>query len=283
MMKNPLNMTTWTQCLSLYNEAFDIYDNYLTTQLGNPPLVNYNERVKFSFLERFHINFIVIQDLIPMVEEHAMKFLSLGLVLRGTLSDVINYRYLNKVLIKTNEARLSEEIQILDRNLVEAYGEMTRYEVILANRNVEPNVLKAALAYNNEILRRSFPDFFNENGDLKKDTEIRDPDFAKLTSRYIKFIHKKKHSIGTETGKMKFVNDTDSEIIGILYKYMSQLQHYSFIGTNFYKMDGFVQFNPHLTLLVLYHSVKVIKAIIADVKPHEPTEQALDQFIAQFL
>src|SRR5688572_25309907 len=98
-------MTTWTSCLDNYNSVFAIYDEYLITQLRNPNFATYNDRVKGSFLERFHINFLVIRDLIPVVQQHEMKFLSLGLVLRGTLSDVINYRYLNKVLIKKNADR----------------------------------------------------------------------------------------------------------------------------------------------------------------------------------
>lgn len=277
-------MTTWTECLNHYNNVFDIYHDYLNTHLGNPTLTSNNDRVKHSFLERFHINFIVIQDLIPMVQEHGMKFLSLALVLRGTLSDVINYRYLNKVLVKRNADRFSDEVKILDRSLVEAYEEMTGFEVKLANKDAEANVSNAALTANKQLVRNSFPTFFNDNGNIKRDEEIRDVDFAKLVSRYIKVIHKKKPPrISTESGKMKFVNDNDSEIIGILYKYMSQLQHYSFIATQFYKMDGFLQFNPHLTLLVLYHSIKTIRAIISDVHPHEPTEQAIDNFVTQFV
>jgi hypothetical protein len=277
-------MTTWAECLTHYNSAFDIFHDYLTTQLVNPNFETHNDRVKGSFLERFHINFIVIQDLIPMVQEHELKFLSLGLVLRGTLSDVINYRYLNKVLVKTNADRFSEEVKILDRDLVEAYGEMTGYEVRLANKDAEQTVIDAELTANKQLVRNSFPSFFNDNGIIKKDRDIRDANFAKLTSRYIKFIHKKKDvSTSTESGKMKFVNDSDSEIIGILYKYMSQLQHYSHLGTQFYKMEGFRQFNPHLTLLVLYHSIKTIRAIVSDIRPHQPTEQAFDNFLEQFV
>lgn len=276
-------MTTWPECLTHYNNAFDIYHEYLTTQLANPNFATHNDRVKGSFLERFHINFIVIQDLIPMVQEHGMKFLSLGLVLRGTLSDVINYRYLNKVLAKKGATRFSDEVEILDRDLVEAYGEMTNYEVKLANKDSEPNALNEALAANKQLVRNSFPTFFNDNGTIKKEGDIRDANFAKLASRYIEIIHKKKHRIGTESGKMKFVNDDYSEIIGILYKYLSQLQHYSYLGTKFYKMQGFLQFNPHLTLLVLYHSIKTIRAIISDIHPHQPTEQAFDTFLTQFV
>lgn len=280
-------MTTWTQCLDNYNSVLATYANYLRTQLGNPNFTDYNDRVKGSFLERFHINFDVIRDLIPLVQGHEMKFLSLGLVLRGTLSDVINYRYLNKVLIKTNNDRFGEEVKILDRDFVKAYGEMTSYEVKLANKDSEPDALNTALAANKQHQVDSFRSFFNDNGSMKNDGEIRDANFAKLTSRYIDFIHKEKNrnarAVSTETGKMKFVNDGDSEIIGILYKYLSQFQHYSNIGTQFYKMEDFRKLNPHFTLLVLYHAITVIKSIISDLHPHQPTEQELNDFLEQFV
>jgi hypothetical protein len=89
--------------------------------------------------------------------------------------------------------------------------------------------------------------------------------------------------LSTESGKMKFVNDCDSEIIGILYKYMSQFQHYSNIGTQFYKMEDFRRLNPHFTLLVLYHAIMVIRSIISDIHPHQETERALDNFLEQFV
>src|SRR5690606_32337264 len=122
------------------------------------------------------------------------------------LSDVINYRYLNKVLVKKDGDRFSEEVQVLDRDLVEAYGEMTSYEVKLANKNADQELLDVELETNKQLVRNSFPAFFSANGKIKKAEDIRNPEFAKLASRYIQIIHAKKSSVNTESGKMKFVN-----------------------------------------------------------------------------
>lgn len=279
-------MTTWANCIADYAAMFEAYSLYLNKHLGTPTLNTFNDKIKFSFLDRFYINFLNIQDMLVLVAEHEGKFLSLGLILRGVLSDVINYRYLNKVHDEHGPERFSEEVRILDRDFVNAYADMTGNEVKRANKGKSEDTIKEELSKNKATVLGHFKDFRNDQtGNIKGHDEIRNPEFAKYSLEYLKEIHKTNNppSLSTESGKMKFVHDDDAEVIAILYKYMSQLQHYSNIATNIYKMDGFVQFNPHLTLLVLYYSITTIKTIIHDIKPHESTENTFSNFIGKFV
>ncbi|HTF18145.1 MAG TPA: hypothetical protein VK658_08745 [Chryseolinea sp.] len=270
-------MTTWNQCQHHYDSIFETFQDYLETQIANVNANTIALGVQLAILQKFQINMICARDFIPYVSEDQKKFLSLGLVLRGIISDVINYRYLNKVRTSVGLDEFEIESKVLDRDFVEAYGKMIGQEAILASADQETKTAIAA-SFQNQF------GALHVDNKLMTGTQIRNSETFKANmSAYLQTINKPDLHYAREAGKLQFVVDDDSSIIEILYKYLSQLQHFSLIGRKMYTMDGFLDFNPHITLLTLFLMAKVIRQIALDVAPHQPTLTALDTFINAFV
>src|SRR5690606_31997140 len=90
-------MTTWNQCSAYYTKVFDSLQAYTSNNLKQVKDDSIRKNISVHILEKIHINLINCLDILPKVEKHPLNFLSLGLILRGMLSDLINYRYLDFV------------------------------------------------------------------------------------------------------------------------------------------------------------------------------------------
>lgn len=252
-------MVTWNDNLKFYTKTFDVLHDYLNAKVtGATPVDTVLKSLSVQMVEKLHINLIVCIDLIPMVAEHSEKFLPYGLVLRGMVSDIINYRYLLQVNEVAGQDVFENEVRVLDLSFVKAYQSFIESEKKLGGADAEMGKII------NEKFKEGFKEFFNGD-DLIKEKELRTDEMMKPIRDYIKEAGLVNPNISQESGKLEFIKDKNIEQLKITYKYLSQLQHFSSQAHHFYKTENYQNFNPHFSLLVIFVTIKALVPIIKNV------------------
>lgn len=121
-------MTTWSQCTDYHHKVFDAIQAYTTTNFKNIKDDTVAKNISIHLLEKIHINLLNCIDLLPKVQKHPLNFLSLGLIIRGMLSDVIQHRYLTMVHDRIGNTDFENEIKVLDLDFVRNYEGMVENE-----------------------------------------------------------------------------------------------------------------------------------------------------------
>ena len=264
-------MTTWNQCITYYEKLFDTIQLYAKTNLKEAKTDTVLKTIGLHFLEKLHINLINCIDALRKVERHPLNFLSLGLLLRGMLSDIINYRYLRQVYSVIGPSDFETEVQVLELDFVRAYKRMVDNEKQMAKGDKEMEKLIEG------TFQKNFSEFY-KGGELKGEADFRSREFWNKIHEYLKNIDVDETlRISTEAVKMKFIRDQHAERIQILYTYLSQLQHFSGRAYNFYKSKEFSDFNPHFTLMLLFFADLVLISIVGDLSNDEKTLTDLGQ------
>lgn len=234
--------------------------------------------VLLTGLRKFQINIYGIRDFIEHVYMDNDRFLSLGLMLRGALSDAINMRYLNSVREKLGSKEMCIETAVLDRDFIEAYERIIDNEIHYAKANAEQ---KKEIK---DKFHKRYKSLYN-GSTIKTKQEVRsESELPEKMKAYLKDALKDETlNYSTEAGKIKFVQDDDLALIEILYKYLSQLQHFSFLSRKVYSDVDFNARNPHMALLVLYYMVKEILKIMPEVAAHKETSDFFEDFVKMFV
>jgi len=270
-------MTTWQQNIKYYEQTFDVIHKYLSTNSRDVALDSVLKQVSVQMVEKLHINMIVCIDLLPMVEDKPMKFLPYGLVLRGMVSDLINYRYLRQVLDVAGKDVFENEVKILDHDFVSAYKAIVESEKKLSGADEDMKKLM------DNKLKETFPDFYKGDVFINKNI-LRTEEMMKPLRDFIEAKFEDKNlNLGSEAGKLKFIIDNNIEQLKIVYRYLSQLQHFSSHSYPFYKLKEYQIFNPHFSLLVLFLIISTLIQIINDLSADKNTIEILDGFAAEIL
>lgn len=262
-------MITWEQNIKYYTQTFDVMHEYLNTKTKDVALDTVLKNVSVQMAEKLHINMIMCLDLLPMVADKPMKFLPYGLVLRGIVSDLINYRYLRQVLDVAGKDVFENEVKILDLDFVSAYKAVVESEKKLGGADDEMKKTMDAK------LKETFTGFYDGNS-LIKEKDLRTDAMMKPLRDFIDSkLEDKNINLGSEAGKLKFIVDNNIEQLKIAYKYLSQLQHFSSRSYTFYKLKEYQDFNPHFSLLVLFVIITALVPIFKDLAPDEKTIEIL--------
>lgn len=263
-------MINWETTIKHTEQMFDAMHEYGKTVLVGQ---EYNTKVRqasVSIMEKFHINIINALDLMRKCDENKMHFLSLGLILRGMISDIINYRYLKTIQTDVGGEFFDTELQVLDLDFAKAYQKFLLVE------NEGAGITAEDIVKDNQIFRERFSDLI-EGENLKTISQIRTNEFKESVKLYCELVGiPATTNITSEAGKMDFVVDSNQKQIQITYKLLSQLQHFSSRANIFYKHKAFTDGNALVTIIVMKCCRDVLKNIIADLKQHDPTQQQLD-------
>jgi hypothetical protein len=264
-------MVKWEHNIEYFKRTFDVLHTYLGSKVtGSTPLDSLLKQFSVQMIEKIHINLITCIDFLPMVEDRPIKFLSFGLVLRGMVSDLINYCYLRQVLTVAGKDVFENELKILDLDFVKAYRTFVDSEKKLGGADAEMQELM------DNKFKESFKDFYN-GVVLMKEKEFRTEEMMKPLRDFMdsKGIDKTAN-LSTEAGKLTFIVSKNIDQLRIVYKYLSQLQHFSSRAFMFYKEKAYQDFNPYFSLLVLF---VVINAAVPIVRDLSPDEQAMENLV----
>lgn len=263
-------MVTWQQNQKYYESTFDVLHSYLNSKMKGVAMDTMLKRLSTQMVEKIHINLITCIDMIPMVEKNPMKFLSYGLVLRGMVSDLINYHYLRQVYEIAGKDILENEVKVLDLDFVEAYKSFLESEKKMAGADA------ATAKAMEDKFKETFKDFYNADQLIKKN-DLRTDEMMKPLKDFVA-AQKLDNNInfGTEAGKLKFILDNNIEQLKITYKYLSQLQHFSTTAYLFYKMKEYQEFNPYFSLLIIFITIKALVPISKDLAPDD---EVVERFV----
>jgi hypothetical protein len=257
-------MTTWKQNIEFYTTTFDVLQAYGNIELKKLKSDSVLQNLSLHVLEKFHINLINVIAILPKVDTKPINFLSLGLILRGMVSDIINYRYLKQIYAIAGKSGFEIEANVLELDFILAYRKIFESEKLLAGGDKEKEKLME------ETFRKNFAEFYDGNT-LKSQKSYRTEAFWKTVHEYLAKRNLENTNINTEAGKLKIIDDKHIEQIKIVYTYLSQLQHFSGRAFNFYKVKEYSDFNPHFTLLILFIIITIIIDIVRDLVPDGPT------------
>lgn len=217
------------------------------------------KKLGIRMIEKINNNVFVCVDLIPKVIEAHQIYLPYGLVLRGIVSDIINYLYLHQVYANVGNDAFEGELKILDLEFVKAYQKFFN-----SNNKMYPKDPYQEKKIEQELMDK-FKGFF-EDGKLVNSKKFR-------VNKMVDVIEKLRHDkvliggarIETEAGKLHYINNPNIEGLKIVYTYLSQLQHFSTYSYLHYseKRSGFL--NPHISLLVVHLVNSVLTLIVTDI------------------
>jgi len=248
--------------MDFYNKVLGAINSYTNSNFKNIKDDTIEKNISIHVLEKFHINLHNCLDLMPKLEKAPLNFLSLGLIVRGMLSDVIQHRYLTMIHDKISNSDFENEIKVLDLDFVRTYKNMVENEKKMAGANEEKTKEIEA------TFQKNFAEFYN-GADIKKPKDLRAVDFR---DRLKKFADDNGIELtdrfNTEASKIKLVKDQHTEKIDLLYSYLSVLQHFSGRAYNFYKIPEYQAFNAHLVLMNLFFVtlsvIQIVKVLDAD-------------------
>ncbi|MCD9015201.1 hypothetical protein [Parachryseolinea silvisoli] len=132
-------MTTWKKCIDGYHTALSILIEYEKDGLKSAKPETSLQNMGLHILEKFRINIENCIFFYPQTEKSELNFLSLGLILRGMVSDIINYRYLVKINEIAGPDAVQDETNILDLSFIKEYKAMVRSEIEMAKGDDEVN------------------------------------------------------------------------------------------------------------------------------------------------
>lgn len=258
------NMNTWKQSLKYYNGTLDLLESYTKSKsFMEAGRKSFLKNISVHFLEKFYINLSNSFELLKRVDQNPVNFLSLSLILRGIITDVIVYRYLKQIYEIAGIEGFQIEVSVLDADFVRGYKRIFESEKQLVNNN--PELLQAM----ENKFHETFKDFY-ENGKIKKGGSFRTEDFLKKIEKYkIDNNVPSDANLDTEAGKLKFINDRNKNHIQIVYTYFSQMHHFSGRSFNFYKIKEYAEGNPKFSLLVLFVCLIAFTDISNDVARDE--------------
>jgi hypothetical protein len=257
-------MTTWKQCSDYHIRVFDAIQAYTLSNFKNIKDDTVEKNISIHLLEKFHINLLNCIELLPRVEKAPLNFLSIGLIIRGMLSDVIQHRYLTMIHDKIGNVDFENEIKVLDLDFIKNYKSMVENEKKMAKADADK------VEEIEKVFKTNFAEYYKGN-DLKTMKDFQAENFKETLKKYaeeneIKFPDR----LYTEAAKMQLVKDQHTEKIDLLYSYLSVLQHFSGRAYNFYKNEDYLTFNPHLTLMNLFFVtlsvIQIVKVLDGDAK-----------------
>jgi hypothetical protein len=252
----------WDQNRTLYHKTAIAIHKYIASEKRPLSSVDVNrplEVFNVVMMQKIATNVATTYTLINKSHQAELGFLSLGLILRGIVSDIINYKYLKQIHHLLGEHAFNKEIDILELEFAHAY------------RKIEESERKLG-AVNSETLNKFESNFkrlfgkFIKNGKLIEKKKVRSEIFWPTLREYLKSNGVDPNiNIDSESGKLKFIRDTNIEQLKIVYTYLSQFQHFSITSFNFYTQRDFNKANPFFTLMILFLAVVTSIEIIHDL------------------
>jgi len=237
----------WNTITELYIDVSDCILDYCQGVIGNEKATNELQQVCYTIVDRLIVNLKNIQFLLSRLEEDKhFFFLSIALLQRAILSDIIIFWYMKHISETENNSKLKLEIFSVNRGFVEAYKQMIEEEM-----NIRDN--KDAYLENMERIKKLFPLHFTDDGSL---------------------VGRKS---STETDKIKVMSYNNKGSLKILFKYFAQFQHFSTKMQMLYRDKSFVALNQMYSYLLLQLIVDMLKEIVVLINPKK---SYLEQLIA---
>jgi|GEM_PF-4445322 len=263
-------MTTWIECINVYSKIFATLDKYTNERF---PVIKDDTALKnisVHILEKFHINLNNSLHIMLEIQQRPLDFLSLGLIFRGMLSDIINYRYLHFIYEHFGQQDFENEVLILELDFAGNYKSIVDSEKVIGGAD-ETKM--------REIDAKFFSNFakFYSNGTKKKAEDFRVHDFRMRVNDYAaKNNINLPNRLETEWAKILLVNDQYTEHVKIAYNYLAVFQHFSGSAYNFYKNEDYLAYNPNLAAI---QSLIVIDTIVKIIKVMSPGDAYIPTFI----
>lgn len=261
-------MVTWLQNDGFYSRAIDLTAQYGQSHLENFQPTRTIQIVGIQMLEKFHVNLINALRLLPEVHNEHLNFLSLALILRALITDVIIYNYLKRMESIGGNDSVDIESNALDAFFVKAYLEIARAESVLAdNQKSDAEIVT--------MFTTQFPNFMSANEARSRDS------FRSQAHKDILSTYRQTNQIAnlvkidTEMGKIDFTKGDNHKQIAIAYKYLNQFHHYSTLSRSLFTVAEFEERNRYFTALTLGMTVNVTVQIVADLMPNTETTNSL--------
>lgn len=254
-------MKSWKRNLEYLREFNDI-----TLALFRASNLNTATEIRIvcrAFLLRFQNNLMGCDPFVENLSIAKGSMLSLGLIMRGIVSDLINYRFLQGVYQIGGEGALSIELHRLEAVFTKAYREMLE---------MEHDLMKSSEAIREagfKKLEERLPDYF-ENGKLKSVSSFSTDGHSKLLKNYFQTIAEVKEdgekeqmpNLSTEAGKLKFLGKHSNIVqLNLVYKYLSQFQHFSINSEKLFSHEGKMPHEYFMELLIVLVCEAIIEII----------------------
>jgi hypothetical protein len=264
-------MLKWDDSIKYYAKTHDVTQSYFST-LKTAVSDSWLKIISFHFYEKMEVNVLNSFRLMHSVRKNEMNFVSLSLVLRGMITDVIIYRYLKQIHKIAGDEGFKIEVNALELSFVKAYKRMTENEKLMAKATAED----AAII--DSKLQNTFKEFYNEGKVLMKASDFRTEEHLAKLENYRKEKNISPNvKIDQEIGKLQFIDDRHKNHINIVYTYLSQIHHFSSRSYNFYKNKEYSNGNPRWAVLTLFVSVLCLIDFIKDIKEDEKVVKELTQ------
>lgn len=253
-------MVTWNQNTVFFDHTIISTQQYGQTSLEGFQPASDIQIVGIQMLEKLTVNMINGWRILEHVNEQPLNFISLSLILRSMLTDVIVHNYLKWIQGFAGNAAVTAETNALDSVFVKAYFAIAKAEDDLAN-----NILgQAGVA---TLFNTQFPTFMNGN-EVRSTTSFRPQDLLESLQAY-RIEHGIKDRVDTEMGKIEYAKGDNQKQITVAYKYLNQFHHYSPKAMHFYRIPDFESRNRFITALTLSATIDTICRIIDDLVPNE--------------
>lgn len=250
-------MKSWTR-----NWKFIIDFDLIMSHLVNNNKIETDSEIRTvcrAFLIKFQNNmkgcefFIADLGRKEMEQEKKESTLSVGLIMRGVVSDLINYLFLKGIYELGGADALKIEMHRLEAEFVKAYKSMLEMEHTLMN--ADDAIRKAGM----DKLRERMPDYF-EGEELKTGDSFVTEDHKKMLAKYWDTIAEKNEKgekellprVSQEAGKLKFLGKHDNIVqLNLVYKYLSQYQHFSINGEKLFSHESLMPSEYFVELLIV--------------------------------
>lgn len=235
---NPQNIAVLVEFCEKYCEIFDLF----VFQVKKQNLTRAHLIVSADMLQRSRITIGGLSQILPLFAEHPSHKMSVFLLLRSQLSDILSFLTLMTFVDETdaNQTAFKNEIDLLDLDFLKAMLKLHDENERL--RNIEG--ISQLLSSNDDVrieaikteLLETYSHLLNIEGKPKKIKDIRATTNDKF---FAADMDKKNTGLSNEVDKyeriLKYNNYKIIAPIYSLFKYFSQFQHYSRASMFFFK------------------------------------------------